>query len=137
VTESRIPEHQRPGAVPDHMDDAQDEDDDLGEVLDVDDYDAEEPDPDFAPEANARYHGYCGTCGGNEQILVPVGDEPDQTEYLTCFACNGSGKAEDEKLCLPCRGDGCPDCGGSGYCVPCLYEAPVGYRWTDPWTPRR
>lgn len=95
----------------------------------------DEPDPDADPAGHNRYHGYCGTCNGGE-LLVQSGDEPEDTTYVTCFACGGTGQAEDEKLCRFCRGYGCPECQGSGYSGDCPYDPPAHYYCTDPWTPR-
>lgn len=94
------------------------------------------PDPDADPAGHNRYHGYCGTCSGGE-LLVQSGDDPEDTTYVTCFACGGSGQAEDEKLCPFCCGYGCAECGESGYSVDCPYDPPLAFYWTDPWTRKR
>jgi hypothetical protein len=105
----------------------------------------DEPDPDFAPARNSRFHGNCGTCGGNGSISLLVAEDPWTVEEVTCFACGGLGSAEAEKLCVSCRGErwledesgtltDCPDCGGSGYSVECPYDRPENYYWSDPWT---
>lgn len=99
----------------------------------------DEPDPDFFPAGNARHHGDCGTCGGKHRIpVVDPGDEDDPTnwdepEEVTCFACGGTGRAADEKLCASCRGEGCADCSETGYSVECPHEPPETYWWSDPW----
>ena len=112
------------------------DDDDLGELLDPYGGDPDEPDPDFDPAGNSRYHGYCGTCGGDGELLVQEGEDADQADYVTCFACGGSGQSEDEKLCSSCRGEGCPVCGDSGYTVEVPYDPPADYP-TEAWTPKQ
>jgi hypothetical protein len=69
-------------------------------------------------------------------IPVLLATDPWRVEEVGCFACGGSGGAKDEALCTSCRGDGCPDCGDSGYSVECPYDPPEDYYWSDPWTPR-
>ena len=98
--------------------------------------DTDEPDPDFDPAGNSRFHGSCGTCGGRLTITVLLATEPWTVEEVTCFACGGSGGAEDEALCTSCHGARCPDCGRSGYSVDCPYDPPDAYYWSDPWTPK-
>lgn len=104
----------------------------FGETIDPLGGDPNEPDPDVDPAGNNRYHGHCGTCNGG-QLYVQHGDK---TEWETCFACAGSGDAKDEQLCKQCKGNGqdCAACDGTGYAVPCPYDPPEAYYWTDPWT---
>jgi hypothetical protein len=95
--------------------------------------DPAEPDPDFAPRLNARFHGHCGTCGGNEDIQVVIEPNGDPV-WETCFGCGGTGLAKDEKLCCLCSGDGCEECGRTGLAVEVPYDEPDAYVWSDPWT---
>jgi hypothetical protein len=96
----------------------------------------EEPDPDIDPAGNARFWGYCRTCNGG-QVRVETDMVEPEIILVTCWACGGSGRAEDEKLCPVCRGDGCTACTRSGYAVECRYDPPCGYYWTDPLTTKR
>lgn len=96
------------------------------------------------PAENSRFHGHCGTCGGNGTIrVVDRGDDEDPSlwedpDEVTCFACGGTGRASDEAVCEVCHGtDGpwdCKACGGTGLRVESPYDLPENYWWSDPWT---
>lgn len=93
--------------------------------------DEDEPDPDDVPWY-ARYRGHCGTCAGNQKLQVLMEDA--ELIWVTCFACGGTGRAEDEKLCLACKGKRCNGCGRTGLAVDVPYDEPDAYWLSDPWT---
>jgi hypothetical protein len=94
--------------------------------------DEDEPDPENVPW-NARYHGHCGTCAGNQELQVLM-EKDAEPVWVTCFACGGTGLAEDEKLCPACKGNRCNECGRTGLAVDVPYDEPDAYWLSDPWT---
>ena len=96
--------------------------------------DDDEPDPDRVSE-NARYHGYCGTCAGNQNLHILM-EKHAEPVWVTCFACGGTGRAKDEKLCPACKGERCDTCGRTGLAVHVPCDEPEAYWLSDPWTSR-